>query len=919
KDTKTDGKLVKVRNSKRIANRILPGPLSGIYRNGAVSKEIRRSQVGPPSDDINNARLEGNVMKLLQGYNPNSKGVVIDNNNEEQSTHPLLDSTARNILYPTPADLSPVLGKVDGKKRHPTNECQRNDGPLQYLGVSQPVPEKKKPINTESPQYSAVKRYEEFCAMISKENFEGPNFPNMFTKDPLVTVKEKLRSIYAESFRSQFLRDLIKRGKILNERSTTSSFVRENLPEAIFCPSSYGRDTDLATVTTEYSDSQVRCRKAKESSSQGTKNLFLLPHRSGMERVESELESNVQNVDLDTDDFSDSSKQDRSLLEVDPPLCHKRNIKYFETILPSQTNNADRPKGGNRSMLFVASDGQTPKDLDNKKHLTKRKNQRTQTVHILNSGVKRHPGKYKVKTSQQIKMKNLKHIPAILRRCHNHVVSNNDMVNLFDESMLVNKPKEILFGPSKRKVLFTPQSVVTESENLGDTVLDTDPGDLDVHTCVIASPSLRNDELRFARNSQMQTDQQVRINIDNIFSKKNKKNGPVQKTVMFTKKVTHNTSHSQHPNSLTADRQVENSVVCSMRKNIPQQQDKCLKNVCTAHRNCQRVSANCHRSFHCSQKSDESSYGSQEFKEVSLSQVQPVQVQQESVVCDKVLLRKVQQHPSCENDQHCHGNNQRVCFVVVDQCKDLNGSQDRSNDNVAPQMKKRMLENGVFCQEDVADIGILKGVQNLQILPVEKREPRINFTSNRCTGNTVVVEEQPIKYLAFENDSKAQKIPIYMQNKKQPQFTSVDNVDLVSSRVNYRLVSCPEESTQQILLVPTREQNNVVYVKENSLNHSNVAFERMSHPRKMFFYRSEDQSSIQRVKDSGNVCEVHAPKQNLVEIRSTDYETIANLQQLDNGKRSRKSFVNCEGLHYRPEHTIVNDACARSQPVYYQK
>ncbi|CAK9826881.1 hypothetical protein ANTRET_LOCUS4650 [Anthophora retusa] len=940
RETKIDGKPGKARNSKRIADRILPRPLAGIYRNGATGKEIRRSRIKLSSNDLNNARLQGNVLKLLHGYDPKP-----------------------DILQPTPPGetRSPVLGKAGGRKNHSNNEYIEIFTALKSIELPQKLSEKEKTIISENLRNSALSKYEELCKITSSKYIEGQNFPGRFTigihnsdifttnitsffsflcfVDPLIAVKRKLRNMYAESFRSHFLRDKIKRGTILDNCDTPSTSVENQHPSEIaYCPSGYSQAADLVSATISNAEYRLNQKKSKgkedlaSSFSTDTKrdeipasnllfdlSLLNAPDYRVNTIVEPEMTRGMNNITTQVDSTDINTHVS---LEVNNSTSstYQKHIEYYETIPPANLNELKRIKERSKRVLFVPTEAGLQNNLVDKKHLVRRKNQRTQTVHVLNSGLKRHSGKQGVKVSQQVKMKNLKHIPTILRRCTNVAASNNNRLNLFQESMYINKgPREMLFeDASKRPVLFTPQSLITESSDSAKRLQTSDTvntmfGAADVQTCVIASPSTRKDEGSFVKNSRFQsiTDTKQNVHVNDIFL--TKKNPQMQKTVMFTKKDARNIDHCLHLNNLIADGIVDNPNVCIIRKNVPVQQEKLGKNVCTVHKNCHRVPESSYKALHCSQSSDSFNYGSsQEYKEVS--QIQNIhQLRQKPMVCEKVLLRRVQQRPKCESNQKCH-NDQNICYVVVDPCKDLNNTRECSNDGVPQIEKSRTLQDGYFYQEDMADVGILKGVQNLKILPGEERESQVKYTNSQCMENAVVLEEQPIKYLAVENNSKTQKIPIYVQKNKH--VPSVDNVGVVNPNVNYHMVSYPRENAQEVIFMPTCEQNRVVYVKQQNLGRSEVSFEKCSPPRKIVLYRPE----VQRVKESSNLCEIYVPKQNVVEIRKNECDAVVtNLQQEDNMKKSRRSGVNWEELHYRPsyERQPVNDA--RSQAIFYHK
>ncbi|XP_034185030.2 uncharacterized protein LOC117606568 isoform X1 [Osmia lignaria lignaria] len=917
--TKIDGKSGKVGNSKKVSNRILPKALVGIYRNGAAGKIIKKSQTKEPLNDINNARLQGNVYKLLNNCDSELEPITIENGTKGVSKNPLFDSAVKNILHPTPPGdkrLSPVLGKVDGKKQRPKIRCIENVNPPRVFNFLL-KPKNKNSVNIEKFPDSAIKKYEELCSTVSAENFEGKNLPQ-FVTDPLIATKKKLRSMYAESFRSQYLGDTIKRGTVLNEVIASSS--KDNPSDVEYCSLGYVQDSDLGSVAVEKPDRQLRHRKDKRESLPESENIFVIPEKhfdlngrkneappnllfdlsllnkssSGVENVEPEslnemnnLKSNLTDITINNRDFYEGN------------YC-KRDSN-FKAAASMHVNKMERLKEKMESPLFIPKEAQLPNDLITKKHL-KRKIQRVQTQFVKH-GAKKHPGRGNLKVSHQVK--NLKHIPAILRRCNN-AANNNNRLNLFDPSMHINKkPQEILLDVApKQSALFSPQTLDTES-NRNSKKLETtamfDPAD--VQTCVMASPSLLRDEVCFKSFREQPVDakqQPQKLKTNEIFLGKKNMNPSVQKTIMFTKKDSRNIGHCLYLNNLITDRSADNSNVCVMRRSVSVDQEKSMKNPCPTRRNCQQ----CHR---CSEGSDGSYYCSQESNP---SQMQNAEVHQKPVVCEKVLLRRVQQH--LHSNQKCH-NDQHVCYVVVDP----NSVQECSSDNVSCQKEKhRTVHPRHFYQDDVSDIGILKGVQNLQILPMEERELQTNFTSNQCTGrNAVVIEEQPIKYLAVENNSRAQKIPIYMQSNKR--VTSVDKVEVVNPNVGYRVVSCPKESSQKVIFVPTCEQSKAVYGKQENL----ASYDESPLARKVILCRPEFQSNLWYVKDPSNVCEVHVPKQNLMEVRNTKCDTVVNNLQGDKVKLSRRSTVNWDDLHYRSNHEYqhVNDGCVRNHTIFYKK
>lgn len=840
--------------------------------------------------------------------------------------------------------------------------CQKDEqagnGTSKYGRFLEKCLEKETPIDPENFRRSAVNRYEELCATISSKNFEGHNSLEQFTAgtpfccvaiytincsrsslfmfaDPLVTVKKKLRSIYAESFRNQFLRDMIKRNTILNSCETPSLSPENELPSetGYHRPSNYGTDAGILPVAKENPGRQDRCRTSEEeNNSQGPSTLLLVersfslngkwnqiptPHLlfdlsllqgpsicTGLETIAESEQSKRATENKSDNGLTRLNQYLPSSLEVNHSamsMSKSSSPKYFENPVPMHQNRSERMKKASKTVLFLPNEAKPSSDFTAKKHLIKRRNQRTQTMHSLNSAARRDSGKHAFKASQQVKAKNQKHIPAILRRC-----SSNNPVNLFSETMdSIEEPREMfLHSTLKQNNLFDPGPLITElnrtSKVLGRSASAnasfdaSSVSDLDVQTCVLASPSLRKDDARFIRNpySQVESKQRLQTINDILPTNKQRADPPVPKTIMFTRKDSRNIGHCLHVNNLISDGAAGNPNVCLKRKSL-QQQEKSTKDICAAHRNCQRVSGNCYRSFHCSQSTDTSNYSSQEFKEPSVTQEEPV-------VCEKVLLRRMQQHQKCEGSQKCH-EDQRFCYVLVDQRQDSSSSSNYAIDNRPCTVEDpRQLQNGRCCREDVGDVGILNGVQNLQILPMEERDSRMSFTSSQCIGSTMMLEEPPIKYLAFEKDSKTHKVPIYVQNSEP--VAPVDNVEVINPKMNYRVVSRPQEPAQNIILVPTREQNKVVYVQQQNLSHD-MPYEGCAHRRKMVLCRQDCQPSVRCVKDSPNVCGLHVPKQSVLGIRSTECEGIpANLQQPDNMKHLQRANVNWGELRYRPTH-----------------
>ncbi|XP_053989173.1 uncharacterized protein LOC128881832 isoform X1 [Hylaeus volcanicus] len=852
KETRVDRKQGKTRNSKRICNRILPKPLVGIYKNGAVGKSIRKSESNVTLGESGVARLQGNVLKLLHGYNSKSDYVMVERNPGKDARDPLFDPIVKNIplrLTPLGDDcVSPVLGKVDGKKRRHKDAVTENAGPSKSPGFLQKPSEKKECINPDSQRCNALSCYTKLCNTISSD-FEKQIFPNQSTEELLSAMKKKLRSKYAESFHNQ-LQGMMRRDMTLKgSENALSSLAEYNLPPKIHPPT---KDSDFLPLNIGIPECQVRLARNDEKDS--NQNTFLLPMTRNFnsddkrnkpptpnllfglpmldtfaepKRFQHQLASDslkIRNKEFE----SDGEVSDRIHTSTEVNLSSKRatNVKYFE-------NRVEKGKG--KSVLFLPSE--TTEDLVNQSHLIKRKNQRTQTVDVETKGQSR---KQNLKTLQQGKAKNLKHIPAILRRCKNGI-ANNNRVNIFEKPMCFNKQ------PRELSVIFTPQSLsATSSEN--SKVLDPPS----IVSTLFNNPDKKSVYSEAFRTScSLDTKQQSQ---DSTFLRKPKANTH-PKTVMFTRKDSDNPDQYLRLENFIPDH--------SSKRTIHRQPEKSMRSTCAAHRNCQRIPTEHYQQLRCSQNYDESGYVDQKFKQMESPQMQTVQMQREPVVCEKLLLRRVQR---CGNGQQCREKDQRVCYVVMDQ----------------PQAEKsRVLQNGHCCQEDMPDVGILRGVQNLQILPVAPAD----LAKKQCMGNTVLVEEQPVKYLAIDGDSKVQKMPIYRQ--ASDQVASIDAVDVANPTVNYRVVSCPRDTSQKVILIPACEQDNLVYVKDQSQLNAN--YDLCSHPRQEILY----QPGYRCVKDP---------------MDTVDLQGI--------GRKLRRNIVRGEYLQCRPHEHAVR---TRSKAVFYQE
>ncbi|EGI68224.1 hypothetical protein G5I_03320, partial [Acromyrmex echinatior] len=180
----------------KICNRLLPEPAAGIYRNGAKGKDIQKETL---ENTYHKARLKADALKLLNGDTYKSERIVeisIQNETIKQSTNKdcIQNNFESNKLCTQ--ELSPVLGNRQRifDDTDLTKENKTSDKKTELIGSK----------NNKDLLCDPLSRYMEFCK-ISAKNFEADILQN-YSSDPVTSTIKKLKHAYADSFRQQLLR-----------------------------------------------------------------------------------------------------------------------------------------------------------------------------------------------------------------------------------------------------------------------------------------------------------------------------------------------------------------------------------------------------------------------------------------------------------------------------------------------------------------------------------------------------------------------------------------------------------------------------------------------------------------------------------------------------------------------------------------
>ncbi|KYQ52638.1 hypothetical protein ALC60_08247 [Trachymyrmex zeteki] len=195
----------------KICNRLLPEPAAGIYRNGTKGKDIQKAET--LENTYHEARLKADALKLFNGDTRKSKRLVeipIKNKTTKQSANKNCIQNSLELKELCTQELSPVLGKRQ-RIFHDTDLIKENktsDKETELIGS------KNKDLLCDP-----LNRYMEFCK-ISAKNFEADILQN-YPSDPVTSTIKKLKHAYADSFRQQLLRKK-KKQELENANSTHS-------------------------------------------------------------------------------------------------------------------------------------------------------------------------------------------------------------------------------------------------------------------------------------------------------------------------------------------------------------------------------------------------------------------------------------------------------------------------------------------------------------------------------------------------------------------------------------------------------------------------------------------------------------------------------------------------------------------------
>lgn len=381
------------------------GSLTRIYRNGAKGKDIRKGNL-PPSK-FYKSRLQGEVAKLLN--RETSKNLKDVRGSSLESIHDELDDKEM------PAEEDSVSSEDDVQRSKRTSD--------------------KQSTSTRKFPSTAMFRYEEFCEVICSENFDDRSGILSELPDPIKKVRESLKRMHMNAMQRHFSRpDMNVNDYIINMKNGSSSNMM--LPknnscatktQLESCASPQTSDSLTANVVedsypatskrniNEFLDksqpsssicfvtSDERYRPIKKTNLEGGKN-FQLPCE-----LFNRSNSTLTNVENDTTtSFTDFQRDDQVLLK-----------NYLESIrdIEAKDGTSDVESEGfvkNMSKRNLSQHrAQTQKFIEN---LVQNYKPRRDIHNSINTG---DTGVYTNLSERAMAWKatkNLKHVPAILRK-----------------------------------------------------------------------------------------------------------------------------------------------------------------------------------------------------------------------------------------------------------------------------------------------------------------------------------------------------------------------------------------------------------------------------------------------------------------------------------------------------------------------
>ncbi|KAL2711850.1 hypothetical protein V1478_018871 [Vespula squamosa] len=791
--------------------------LIGIYRNGAKGKEVRKGKL--PSSKFYKARVQGEVAKFL------------DQDASERS---------EDVL-----ELSPNTVRVNCTKKEKLFErivssdeeiqCQNRISKSQLTG-------------SRKFSWSAMYRYEEFCAIICSENFDDqdtmilPDLP-----DPILKVKENLKHMHTDAMRQHFSRPDVNINDYFNDLKNENTFKSSidendsknvsNIQSESYISSDHSESLTADVVEDSHFEISPKFNGEVEDKIQSNNILFSVPKKPSKEVKKTNVDR-LSNFHLPSELFDrpistiTSSTDDENKKEINCQRCAKRNLNNVKRNMKFGGDDEFLVKNNQKYIYEHTENAHTkdaPEDREDDNLMFINKSNKAnipgdhciETQKFIEDFVKDRTRRHRIRESNNIHQedictnlndramawkatKNLKHVPAILRR------SVCDPTNITDLTHLLNGKRNGAYfkEPSKRNLDFN-LNICSSLSSDDNSIIKTQ--------FVKTNKCLENRCCTMPLKKQSSTRQTVDFCIPvemNIKKNKNKVN--------LNKEVKKSTQLRKSHKSVTFSEGILLNGDGSMQSHYSQNHD-------TTQPTSIHQTTDTNHSKHCQILRQEIQNDNQS---LLLKSTKPDRIYQPEVTfinppqCDKyTTTQNYQDNESKPIYFQIINQSMKPCTEqkifnqgLISKPNNLTAyEQTLSSQSMIQQPAVPVTSQNVqfMFRENDPHVYAFSELQNLKLLTLNESQnmyvSALNSVHEQKRGNECAIipnVDQPTKYLAIEKDLNTQRIPIYFHNNDKSisqQYMPCKVITAVEKQNNDKVFF--HEPTSQVILLQGNHLN----------------------------------------------------------------------------------------------------------------
>ncbi|KAG7190857.1 hypothetical protein KM043_006920 [Ampulex compressa] len=761
----------RLQEHRKICARLLPKPRTGMYKNGAVGKGIRRDNV--VINDSTDARQRGDLFRLLNGYQSSSTQLLNTEVHNESLRSPIFNLQNEKC--------SPVLGKVQGiSRKHKIIRPQEERISQNWIFPDDDSEHQENHPRKFSSKHkhslcSPYEQYVELCETINSEISASCTFLEDFLPDPLLSIKTKLRNVYTNARLLFHACDKKKREEGLNAARATinenMSLVapdfcgpttiinydknglqnRKNYGKDILEEHSYGnerpslnskkREVAQKLGRNNVHNTYLSSHFLPSKSTNGMTGIFVQPSDNFAKSHSLDTETNM--ADFESDDFEN------------PQGATEEDFENF--VLHLRTKNRGKPVG--KDSIFTSS---ASSSIGNNSYEDKCTKLISSPENVLN----KHFEKLNVIAP---KAKSFKLVPSILRRNRQNRGQKKDE----DMSKYLNRPPQNshLRKVSARNAFLTPASSVNDRQNTfnADPASTSTKDELQHGFSTVDALHFLSSDLNQPREIQMYYPKQplaITLHQPRKDPRGKKQKPNLDKSI-----------HSHYKIFSTSD--VHGSTIANSHSDHQTIPDNRMRQLECRH---------CHRSFH---HTHDQAFDLKNHAESSLTQnvahdritdcVTHENHNAPNVSClksyhgfqyndrcpreDSANLLFEREHSMCPtNWRISRAAQDRVTCTKVDRCRSfvdpMQGLDFVAQPATAASIKSQRIRAPCFCEE--TDTFLFQEAQDAGISS-RGSKPRASTSSQPWNSDASLLADisQPVKYLACEGNSKPERMPVY--------------------------------------------------------------------------------------------------------------------------------------------------------------